>query len=385
MKKILIVPILLISFFMVLDNVSALAISSGVFQSNTCNTSSSPSDNCSINVNNSTSFSGYMIFSYNIVFNGPHYTLSQVYLDTTTGPVACEIGSLSGFRDSGVQEYTDYGKCPITNGMTINKVVFRFANTASSIFYVNAGLYYTFVDDGNSDVISAIIAQTNSINGHIDSASSSIALAIASGVNSINDRQLTDKNEILTAITNQTNNINGRIDLFRNELGQSVLNIMSTISSSSSSTNTAINNQSAQQHSDSQAEQNAINDNTQAVNDLNNTISDSNVSGNGADDFFNNFQDNDHGLSSVVTAPLNFIRSLASSSCSSISLTIPYVDTQFNLPCMSTIYRQNFGSLFTLYQTITFGIVAYYVCIKIYGIVKGFKNPDNDRIEVLEL
>lgn len=374
MKKILIVPILLISFFMVLDNVSALAISSGVFQSNTCNTSSSPSDNCSINVNNSTSFSGYMIFSYNIVFNGPHYTLSQVYLDTTTGPVACEIGSLSGFRDSGVQEYTDYGKCPITNGMTINKVVFRFANTASSIFYVNAGLYYTFVDDGNSDVISAIIAQTNSINGHIDSASSSIALAIASGVNSINDRQLTDKNDIVSQIQGQTNSINGRIDAFRSEIG-----------SLFSNTTTAINNQSAQQHSDSQAEQNAINDNTQAVNDLNNTISDSNVSGNGADDFFNNFQDNDHGLSSVITAPLNFIRSLASSSCSSISLTIPYVDTQFNLPCMSTIYRQNFGSLFTLYQTITFGIVAYYVCIKIYGIVKGFKNPDNDRIEVLEL
>lgn len=241
MKRILIVPVLLISFLMVSTKVSALAISSGVFQSNTCNTSSAPSDNCSINVNNSTTFSGYMIFSYNIVFNGPHYTLSQVYLDTATGPVACEIGSLSGFRDSGVQEYTDYGKCPISNGMTINKVVFRFANTASSIFYVNAGLYYTFVDDGNSDVISAIIAQTNSINSHIDTASSSIASAIASGVNSINDRQLTDKNDIVSQIQGQTNSINGRIDAFRSEIGSLFSNTTTAINNQTTTINNNIN------------------------------------------------------------------------------------------------------------------------------------------------
>lgn len=167
-----------------------------------------------------------------------------------------------------------------------------------------------------------------------------------------------------------------------NDLEQAINNISIP---SNSGVIDAINNQSSQQHSDSQAEQNAINNNTQAVDDLNDTISDSDVSGNGADDFFNNFQNNDHGLSSIITAPLSFIQNLASSSCSSIALTIPFVNKSFNLPCMSTIYSTNFGSLFSIYRTITFGIVAYYVCVRIFSLVKGFKDPQDDRIEVVDL
>lgn len=52
---------------------------------------------------------------------------------------------------------------------------------------------------------------------------------------------------------------------------------------------------------------------------------------------------------------------------------------------MGTIYSNHFGSFLSIYQMITFGIVAYWVCVRIFNLVKDFKNPDHDEIEVLDL
>lgn len=119
--------------------------------------------------------------------------------------------------------------------------------------------------------------------------------------------------------------------------------------------------------------------------DLNDTLNDNDVDSTSSNSFFGNFNDDDHGLSSIITAPLSFIKNLTSQSCTPISFKIPFVDNTFQFPCFSTYYNKHFGTVFTLYQTIIFGIVSYYICIQIYGLVKGFKDPDNDRIEVLEL
>lgn len=153
------------------------------------------------------------------------------------------------------------------------------------------------------------------------------------------------------------------------------------INNQNSNTDRQIQNDNA----NSQAEIDATNRNTQAVNDLNDNITDNSVDTEQAGDFFSDFQDNDHGLSSIITAPLNMIRNLSNATCSPINLTIPFVNKTMQLPCFSTIYSQNFGSLFTIYRTITFGIVAYYVCVRIFGLVKGFKDPQNDKVEVVEL
>lgn len=131
--------------------------------------------------------------------------------------------------------------------------------------------------------------------------------------------------------------------------------------------------------------ENAVKENTQATKEVNNTLKDSSVDNQQAEGFFNDFNDNSHGLSGIITAPLNMINNLASATCSSININIPFVNTEFTLPCMSTIYQQNFGSLFSIYRTITFGIVAYYVCVNIFALVKGFKDPENDKVEVVEL
>lgn len=115
------------------------------------------------------------------------------------------------------------------------------------------------------------------------------------------------------------------------------------------------------------------------------TNSDTSDASSSADSFFSGFESNDYGLSSIITAPLNLIKSITSSTCKPLGFKAPFVEQNVTLPCMSAIYKEFFGSFLTLYQTITFGIVSYWVSVKIFFMVKGFKDPDSDKIEVLDL
>lgn len=121
--------------------------------------------------------------------------------------------------------------------------------------------------------------------------------------------------------------------------------------------------------------------------DLNNNITNDNVddASSSANDFFTGFESDDYGLTAIVTAPLNFIKSITSSTCTPLGFPLPFVDKRAELPCMNAIYKEHFGSFLTLYQTITFGIVAYWVCVNTLATIRGFKDPNSDRIEVLDL
>ena len=142
----------------------------------------------------------------------------------------------------------------------------------------------------------------------------------------------------------------------------------------------SINNQSNQQHQDSQNTQNAIN----GVND---NINNSNTSGaqDSASGFFNDFSTETFGLTSIITAPLNSINSLINSSCNNLVLPLPFVDKNLTLPCMNIIYSNYFKGFFDLYQIITTGLISYYIIVRIFNLVKDFKNPEHDEIEVMDL
>lgn len=129
-----------------------------------------------------------------------------------------------------------------------------------------------------------------------------------------------------------------------------------------------------------------VNDNLSNLND-NLTSNDTSDASSEADNFFSGFETDTFGLTSIITAPLNLIGSITSSTCSPLPLKVPFLskNNTLNLPCFKSIYEEHFGSFLTIYQTITFGLVAYWVCVKIFNLVKDFKNPDHDEIEVLDL
>lgn len=131
----------------------------------------------------------------------------------------------------------------------------------------------------------------------------------------------------------------------------------------------------------------ATNEVKQEIQSTNNTLNNDNVdeSLTEADGFFNGFTTNTHGLTGIITAPLNAIQSLTSKTCSPLVLPIPFVDKDLTLPCMRQIYTDNFGGFMNLYDVIIIGIVSYWVLVRIFTLVKDFKNPDHDEIEVVDL
>lgn len=136
--------------------------------------------------------------------------------------------------------------------------------------------------------------------------------------------------------------------------------------------------------------QTIINQNQQTneeLGDINGSINNSDISGaqDSAGGFFNDFTTDTHGLTAIITAPLSLISNITSASCSPLVIPLPYVDKDLTLPCMGEIYSNYFGSFLSIYQMITFGIVAYWVLVRIFNLVKDFKNPDHDEIEVLDL
>lgn len=121
--------------------------------------------------------------------------------------------------------------------------------------------------------------------------------------------------------------------------------------------------------------------------DLNDSINSSDTSG--AEDsfggFFDNFEDDDYGLSDIIKTPLTFIQGLSTNTCTPITLPLPFVDQNLVLPCIKPIFQEHFSPLLTVYQLITFGLISYFIVINIFKTVRGFKNPDSNNVEVLEL
>lgn len=100
---------------------------------------------------------------------------------------------------------------------------------------------------------------------------------------------------------------------------------------------------------------------------------------------FVSFQTDNHGLIAVVAAPIGALHTLTVTTCSPIVLPLPFVNRNITLPCYYSLYQTHFGYAFTLYQTIAFGIISYYVIVGLLHTMKDFKDPKKDQIEVLHL
>ena len=129
---------------------------------------------------------------------------------------------------------------------------------------------------------------------------------------------------------------------------------------------------------------NKIND---SINNTNDTIKNDDVSGaeSAADDLKNNeaFQDTS-GLSSIISMPLTFVNSLTNK-CEPIKLTIPYMDADVSIPCMQSIITSNMPLLANLIKIVVNGFIVYKILLDIFAIVRSARNPEDDRIEVLDL
>lgn len=134
-------------------------------------------------------------------------------------------------------------------------------------------------------------------------------------------------------------------------------------------------------NSQTQQQQQQHNETMNYLEDSNTTQAESEAS-----DFFSDFEVEDHGgLSGIITAPLSTIQSLLNNTCTNLVLPLPFVNENLTLPCMNSIYTEHFGAFFTIYQTIILAIISYRCLRSLFYDVRGFINPDDDRIEVMDL
>lgn len=148
------------------------------------------------------------------------------------------------------------------------------------------------------------------------------------------------------------------------------------INNATQNTQNIINNQ----NSNTQSIINNNNANTQLILDDNTDNSEQLAQHN-----FSNFQLETHGLTAVVTAPLRFFQSFLNSTCTPLRFPLPFVNNEVVLPCLSPIYQQYFPTFLLLYRLITDGVIGYWVCIKIFQKMKGFLDPQDDKVEVFDL
>lgn len=106
----------------------------------------------------------------------------------------------------------------------------------------------------------------------------------------------------------------------------------------------------------------------------------------GASPFFQ-FDTNTFGLTAILTAPITILNNLATSeyTCNTVNLPLPFIGGDLPLPCMQSYYTTYMGGLYTVWQTVINGIVAYYVIVGLLKMVKDAKDPQKDQVEVLKL
>lgn len=343
MKKYFFYLILIIGSFMIYNqNVNAQVVSSPYNNYfNTFLTSTGEDISVGINSTGQNAFrnkgQGYLIFSFyyaNDSSNGelPYSVMANSHL--------CDIGSTVYYNDNIHQRATITAKCPVNftgsgAGSTWTTITIDTKGLGTRYFlFSQFASFYDFNNGSGSSAIdlTTIESQLTGIYNRLDGIGSDFYTLQSSNYNLINVH--------LVDIYNALNGTNVTIADIKNNTEQ-----------------------------------------------IKNDIKNENVSGaeGSADDLKNNsaFQDNS-GLSSIISMPLTFVNSLTNT-CQPINLTIPYMDADVSIPCMQSVITNKMPLLANLIKIVINGFIVYRILLDIFQIVRNAKNPEDDRIEVLDL
>ena len=131
----------------------------------------------------------------------------------------------------------------------------------------------------------------------------------------------------------------------------------------------------------------AIDENTKAQEKTNNTIKDDNVdsSTNQGSSFFNDFNSGDEGtLSDIVSLPLEYVQHL-NDTCKPFTISAGKLG-DFSIPCLSSIWSStSFAGVINTASIIINGIICYKLLTSLFLFFKDLKDPDDDKVEVMNL
>ena len=141
------------------------------------------------------------------------------------------------------------------------------------------------------------------------------------------------------------------------------------------------------QHSELSDINNTNKDINNSVKDTNNTIKDDNVdsSTNQGSSFFNDFNSGDEGnLSDIVSLPLEYVQHL-NDTCKPFTITAGNLGN-ITIPCLSSIWSSTpFAGVINTASIIINGIICYKLLTSLFLFFKELKDPDDDKVEVMDL
>lgn len=183
---------------------------------------------------------------------------------------------------------------------------------------------------------------------------------------------------------NGPNGLYGNIGLINISQFSCILDSSSIINNQNNNANNIINNQN-------QNKQEIINNQNQnadkvnnSINNVNDSITDINVDSSSASGFFNSFSNNDHGLSGIVSSPLRLVNAFTSNTCTPAKFSI--YGKEVELPCSTYLTsRDDVKPFYIAYNVIMGGLISYGALLGIRKKVDDFKNPDDSKVEVMDL
>ena len=132
---------------------------------------------------------------------------------------------------------------------------------------------------------------------------------------------------------------------------------------------------------------NSINKTNDSINKTNDTIKDDKVdsSTNQGSTFFNDFDSGEEGnLSDIVSLPLEYVQHL-NDTCQPFSIPLGNLGN-FSIPCLSTIWSNtSFAGVINTASLIINGIICYKLLTSLFLFFKQLKDPDDDKVEVMDL
>lgn len=121
--------------------------------------------------------------------------------------------------------------------------------------------------------------------------------------------------------------------------------------------------------------------------EIENTLKDSNTDGasSSGNSFFNDFDEGSEGdLTDLVSLPLNFINHL-NDKCQPFTLPMGNMGT-VTIPCLSSLWSSSsFSNIINIAKIILNGIICYKVGLNLLMFFKDLKDPDKDKLEVMDL
>ncbi len=201
-----------------------------------------------------------------------------------------------------------------------------------------------------------------------------------------------DYSNYLSTINNNINNLNSvivsewrwTIPLMNRNLDE-IKQLLSTSGNNLGSINQSIIQGNQQAHEDSEKTQQKIDETKQSVDKVNDSLTSTDVDTSSAGGFFDNFSDTDHGgIRGVISAPIKFLKTMTNT-CQPIEFEI--FDKKISLPCGDTLFwnRNDVQEFRGIWNCLFGGAILYTLVLKLFKVIEGLKNPDDSRIEVMNL